>query len=204
VRIRETLELADQLLELLEAGVYFPLGSAKAHIADIWIIAATNVDLDAAVRERRFREDLYYRLCVAQIHLPNLASRPEDIAPLAQHFCASACRRRRLPDLQLSEGLLRALEQRRWAGNVRELKHRIEAACIRCGLDGKVNVELTHMSPASSLHEPAHEIDLNRGFQEATRQFQSLLVRRVLDAEAGNVSSAARRLSVSRARTCTP
>jgi Nif-specific regulatory protein len=80
-----------KLLQVLQSKEYFPLGSPKPRRADVRIIAATNTDLEAAVAQRRFREDLYYRLHGVPIRVPSLAERREDIADLAVHFCARAC-----------------------------------------------------------------------------------------------------------------
>lgn len=188
-----------KLLQLLESGVYFPLGSARAQHADVRLVAATNVDLTAAVRERRLRSDLYYRLRVAQIHLPSLKQRREDVALLATHFCRGACQRHGLPDLRLAPALLRSLERLPWPGNARELAHLIEAACIRCAQDGDATVEATHairLEPGVEGDDPVLEDRL--GLREATRRFQVRMVNEALRIEGGRVSAAARRLRVSR------
>lgn len=193
-----------KLLQLLESGVYYPLGASQACRADVRLIAATNLDLTTAVRERRFREDLYYRLCVAVIEVPSLRSRRTDVVPLAEHFRRSACERHGLHDLTLSQALLVALERRDWPGNARQLAHRVEVACIRAALEAESTVEVRHMfcDPEEfeqELREPFDGAGLPAvGLREATRQFQSRLIRQALDAEQGRVAAAARRLGVSR------
>jgi len=86
------------------------------------VISATNADLPAMIRDGRFREDLYYRLNVIQIHLPPLAERPADIVPLAEHFLP--------PGKQLSAQAHAALRAHAWPGNVRELKNSLQRAAL--------------------------------------------------------------------------
>ena len=78
------------LLQLLQSRSYFPLGSATPRTSNVRILAATNINLAAAVTERRFREDLYYRLNVFPLRVPSLVERPADIPLLAEHFCKLA------------------------------------------------------------------------------------------------------------------
>src|SRR2546428_535273 len=120
-----------KLLHLLQAKEYYPLGGTKPLRANVRVIAATNTDLQHAVGERRFRDDLFYRLQVLPIRVPSLAERREDIPLLAAHFCAQACQRHDLPRLALSPNALRAAESAAWPGNVRQLEHAVEAAVIR-------------------------------------------------------------------------
>src|SRR6185369_11883321 len=99
-----------KLLQLLQSKEYFPLGAARAERADVRVIAATNIDLKQAAAERRFREDLFFRLQVLPIRMPSLAERREDIAELAAYFCAVACERHHLRHLELSSSARRAAE----------------------------------------------------------------------------------------------
>ena len=78
-----------KLLQLLQSKQYFPLGASETRTADVRVIAATNTDLEAAVKRGRFREDLFYRLQVLPVRVPGLAERRDDIPELAHHFCAS-------------------------------------------------------------------------------------------------------------------
>jgi Nif-specific regulatory protein len=126
-----------KLLHLLHAREYFPLGAPRAVRADIRLIAATNVDLDAAVAEKRFREDLYFRLRVLPIRVPTLAERKEDLADLSVYLLGTACRRHSLPAFSLSPGAVRAVEASPWPGNVRELAHALEAAANPRGRRGR-------------------------------------------------------------------
>jgi transcriptional regulator with GAF, ATPase, and Fis domain len=119
-----------RLLRILQDGTFERVGGHTSLTAHVRVIAATHRDLLAMVRDGRFREDLWYRICVFPIHLPALRERPDDIAPLATHFALKACRRLGLPPVLPTPedlGLLRAYP---WPGNVRELNAVIERAAI--------------------------------------------------------------------------
>ena len=111
-----------KLLRVLETGKFSRLGSNRERQVSVRVISATNADLPAMIRDGRFREDLYYRLNVIQIHLPPLAERPADIVPLAEHFLP--------PGKQLSAQAHAALRAHAWPGNVRELKNSLQRAAL--------------------------------------------------------------------------
>ncbi len=182
-----------KLLQLLQSKEYYPLGSSKAVRADVRLIAASNVDLATAVRERRFRDDLFYRLQVVPLRVPALAERREDVPELAAYFAASACDRHHLARVPLSAGAVRALQAAEWPGNVRQLEHTVEAAVIRAAGEGARQVERPHLFPASPDAPTAAPT-----FQEATRRFQAGLLRDTLEASGWNVVEAARRLDLAR------
>jgi PAS domain S-box-containing protein len=124
------LELQGKLLRVLQEGLYERVGESHARRADVRILAATNRDLLTASQDGDFRQDLYYRLSVFPIEIPPLRERPEDIAPLAEHFVRQACERLNVPLLELPAGQLHALQNYSWPGNVRELQNVIERAVI--------------------------------------------------------------------------
>ena len=106
------------------------LGGMQEIQVDVRIIAATNVDLRQAVRDGRFREDLFYRLNVITVDLPPLRARREDIPPLVQHFLEYYCNENGMPPRKLSPDALRALMDYDWPGNVRELENSIERGVV--------------------------------------------------------------------------
>src|SRR5262245_52087466 len=110
-----------KLLKVLEDGAVRRLGSTRSEPADVAIVAATSEDLLEAVRERRFREDLYHRLAVVTVRLPALAARGSDILLLAEHFLARACADYGLRPKALTPEARSALLAYGWPGNVREL-----------------------------------------------------------------------------------
>jgi Nif-specific regulatory protein len=201
-----------KLLQLLQSRQYYPLGSPRPLRADIRIIAATNQDLDAAVRNGQFREDLYYRLSVLPIRVPSLSERREDVPLLAQHFCATACEKHRLPRVELSDELLRALRTTEWPGNVRQLAHLVEAAAIRCAGSGLEQIERAAVFPpvapsaragAALSGGTAPAAGEQMTFQEATRRFQADLLRRTFDDTGWNILEASRRLELTRSHVYT-
>jgi Nif-specific regulatory protein len=184
-----------KLLHLLQAKEYYPLGGTKPQRANVRVIAATNIDLRQAVAERRFREDLLYRLQVLPIRVPSLAERREDIPLLAAFFCAEACARHGLPRLELSPNALRAAGSAEWPGNVRQLENAVEAAVIRAAGEHAKQVERAHLFPGSPT-APQPEEGLT--FQEATRRFQLGFLQDTLEAQGWNVVETARRLDLAR------
>ncbi len=183
-----------KLLQLLQSKTYYPLGASSPVIADVRIVAATNTDLDRAVAEGRFREDLLYRLNVLTIRMPDLAERTDDLRPLATHFAETAVKRHGLPQLALSEGALMAIEAHEWPGNVRQLENAIEAATVRATSRSMKVIEAHHLFPEMD----ASESEVLLTFQEATRRFQREYLRSALNASDWNVSQAARALDLAR------
>ena len=159
------------------------------------VVAATNADLSEAVREKRFREDLFYRLNVFPIRLPSMTERREDIQHLAAHFCGSTCEANGFPALELSAGALLALENADWPGNVRELLHTVEAGVIRARGESSPLVERKHLFP----NLPADGSPASLSFHGATREFQRRLVSETLDRHSWNVTATARALELTRA-----
>jgi DNA-binding NtrC family response regulator len=129
------LSLQPKLLRFLEQKELQRLGSAEVVRVDARVISATNAHLLTLVREGKFREDLYYRLCAFPIEIPPLRARPEDIAPLTAHFLAKFAAP--LPAPEFSAAALQLLKTQSWAGNIRELQNVIERALILSG-DGAV------------------------------------------------------------------
>lgn len=185
-----------KLLQLLQSKQYYPLGSCKALTADVRVIAATNSDLRVAVAERRFREDLLYRLQVLPVRVPTLAERRSDIPALATHFCEVARERHKLPHVTLSHSALHTLEQMEWPGNIRQLGNAVEVAAIRAGGEGALSIERRHLFP----HEEEPQAEPTRPtFQEATRRFQVQFLRQVLEEYRWNIAETAKQLELSRA-----
>jgi Nif-specific regulatory protein len=186
-----------KLLQFLHTKEYYPLGASTPLRADVRIVAATNTDLEDAVREKRFRSDLLFRLRVLEIRMPSLSERREDVAPLAQFFCERAQRSHGLPRLEVSGGALRAIEAAEWRGNVRELANALEAAAIRAASERASMVEVNHVFRDGMAGANGGRETLT--FQEETRRFQADLLARALDGADWNVAAAARSLDLTRA-----
>jgi len=202
-----------KLLQFLQTKQYFVLGDSQPKKADVRIIAATNVDLIEAVRERRFREDLLFRLNVVSIRMPSLSERRADLPLLARYFCDKAIETHELARVELSPSALRAIEAAEWRGNVRQLAHAIEAAAIRSSGQGFTQLQPSHVfrsgsEQASSLPEGQLWVrdaaDAAPGtFQEETRRFQRDLLARALKTADWNVAAAAQRLDLTRGHVYT-
>jgi NtrC-family two-component system response regulator AlgB len=132
--------LQPKLLRFLQDKEYEKVGDYTTRKADVRIIAATNRDLDKAVKEGRFREDLFYRLNVIQIEIPPLRERPEDIAALAERLLAFFGRARHHLFLGFTPEALQTLKRYHWPGNIRELRNVVERAAILCQAD-RVGIE---------------------------------------------------------------
>jgi Nif-specific regulatory protein len=183
-----------KLLQLLQSKTYHPLGSPKPVLADVRIIAATNADLEDMVREKRFREDLYYRLSVLPIRMPDLRERADDIRLLAQHFCQIFSADSELR-VSLSDSGLRALELAEWPGNIRQLANAVQAGVIRAQSEGATIVAPRHLLPQSA---DAQRGDGERSFHDAVREYQKELLLGALTKNDWNVSEAARSLDLAR------
>ena len=185
-----------KLLRVLEQKVVTRVGGSKPISLNVRVIAATNSNLIEAVREKRFREDLYYRLSVVTQLLPPLRDRPEDILQLAEYFLKKFSIDANRPGLQLSDDARRRLQCHSWPGNVRELKNLMERVAFLSPTDCVEADEIAFiLSPEekSSL-EPSQDV----GLTEATQQFQQDFIQRAIKRVGGNMSEAARLLGLHR------
>lgn len=183
-----------KLLQLLQSGKYYPLGAADPVTANVRIMSATNVELGDAVSERRFREDLFYRLHVMPIRMPSLAERREDIDLLLGHFLGQAVTRHQLTPMSVSAAAQLACREATWPGNLRQLGNAVEAAVIRAHGERCLQLEAHHMFPERAAEETSGSV----GFQEATRSFQRRLLIETLQTYDWNVAAAGRALELTR------
>ena len=193
--------LQSKLLKLLEEKVIRRLGSVREQSVDVRIVAATHRPLEELVREGRFRADLYYRLCVVQLHLPALRERGSDILMLARHFLRSHAVRYGKPVPTLTGAAEAALLRHPWPGNVRELRNALEQAVL-LGV-GEV-IDAQHLALSNSHSARATEPE-QRPAAQAPASPPTTLVEveraalvQALDRTGWNVSRAARLLGVTR------
>jgi two-component system response regulator GlrR len=181
-----------KLLRFLQEKEFRPLGSSRVQKADVRILAATNGDLEEAVRAGRLRQDLFYRLNVLPLRLPPLRERREDIPRLARHFLRKHTARERRP-AEISGRALQALVDHGWPGNVRELEHVMERAVVLSQDEGLICERHVVLPRAAGRREP---VDAGESFQEAkaraVAEFEAAYVRDLLLAHRGNISHAAR------------
>ena len=184
-----SLKVQANLLRVLETGEIQRVGSSVVRRCDVRILSATNAELDEAVRERRFREDLLYRLNTVEIKLPPLRDRGDDIPLLAAHFLKRHSTRYRRAPMTFSAGALLALTGHPWPGNVRELRQTVERAVLLSrGLE--IGVEDLGLRLAGGTRPPLEERTL--------AEVERFLIERALDRYDGNVSRAAKKLGLSR------
>lgn len=179
-----------KLLRFLETGEFERVGSSQTRESNARIIAATNANLEASVKDGSFRQDLYYRLATVPVTLPPLRERREDIVPLAESFLQRFAIRYKKKGLRLSESFCQTLIHQAWPGNARELSHAIERAVI-LGSDG-------HLAEGSLDPLSTREVRLALD-DMSLEEVERYLVERALRQVDGNVTEAALRLGMSRA-----
>lgn len=202
-----SLELQAKLLKAIERRQVRRVGSLRERKINVRIIAATNRNLEAAVKAGAFRPDLYYRLKVLTVELPTLRERGEDVILLADHYLKQLTHKYSLPARRFTEAAIQALKTYRWPGNVRELVHLVERALLVCDGDeiGPAALGLDMPTPGGEsrrrtppadadgplpIQLPEQGVDL----EEVERQ----LIRQALDLTDGNVTEAARKLNIGR------
>jgi two-component system response regulator AtoC len=191
-----TAPLQVKLLRVLQERVVRRLGGTGERPVDVRVLAATSRDLVEEVRGARFRDDLFYRINVVQIHLPPLRARPEDIPPLAAHFLGRHAERLGIAAQPLPANLLPVLASYSWPGNVRELENVIERALVLSG--GHVTVD--HLPPHVRTGKHPFEIKDDDGDLSVKRRLPALertLIARALERSQGNRTRAADLLELS-------
>ncbi len=208
-----------KLLRVLQSGEVRPIGSNEPVFVDVRVVAATHVDLEAAMKDGRFRQDLYWRLNVIRIDLPALRERAEDIPLLAQSFLERAAAQFDKTVSTIAPEALNCLVAHEWAGNVRELENVIERAVVltrsdTIGLEqlpervrGRAAVDgppVETKSAAANGHgggmemSPLLEMPFREAKDTAIRSFERLYVEGLLSETGGNISDAARRAGLDR------
>jgi two-component system, NtrC family, nitrogen regulation response regulator NtrX len=181
-----------KLLRVLQEGEFHRVGGEQPVQVSVRVVAATNRDLTEMIAQGKFREDLYYRLCVVPVRVPSLRERQQDIPAMAEYFLCEFCDRNNFRKRSFEAEVMSALQAYPWPGNARELRNVVERMAIlsageAIGLDA-VPSEIRHHkdnSPKSSV-------------QEARESAERDHIQRALDAANWNVSSAARALGMER------
>ncbi len=184
-------QLQAKLLRVLQEREIERVGGQRPIPVDVRVVAATHRDLESAIGEGRFREDLYYRLQVITIHLPPLRERPEDIPLLVRHFARQHGERLGLTTVGLDDIARQALLAYSWPGNVRQLSNAIERALVLG--DGEV-IRLEDL-PEEITDSGGDELEAG-DFQATLRATKKRLILDALEATSGNAAEAARRLGL--------
>ncbi|MCZ2073799.1 MAG: sigma-54 dependent transcriptional regulator [Bryobacterales bacterium] len=186
-----------KLLRVVQERTVERLGSERTFTVDVRIIAATNRDLEAAVRGNSFRQDLYYRLNVLSIWLPPLSKRREDIPELTWRLLKRLASQRKLPLSGIAPEAVQALCEREWPGNVRELEHTLERALV---LSRGAPITPEHLAPEmmEDAADPFGNVPLEEGMHTLVSQLERRLIERALSRAGGNRTRAAEILKINR------
>lgn len=195
-----------KLLRVLQEQEFQRVGSSETLKLDVRVVAASNVELEAAVAERRFRNDLYYRLNVVPIHLPPLRERREDIPLLVEHLLAKIHASDGGAPKTISEDALEFLTNLEWPGNIRQLEHALHMAVALSGHRDHLEIrdftgtrslrtaETEKLPAAPFMQIPEHGLDL----ESEVRRFELSLLNQALAACGGNKARAANLLRIKR------
>ena len=185
-------ELQAKLLRILETGEYIKIGDTKPTRVNVRVVAATNRNLPEEITAGRFREDLFYRLSVFQIHLPPLRERAGDVRILAKAFVKDFSVRLARPVTEITPAFLEALEQQPWKGNIRELRNVIERSLIVCEserldvADLPLDIQSTHYEQSDETTPGSFELSA----------MERRHIARVFEYTKGNKTEAARLLKI--------
>lgn len=195
-----SLGLQVKLLRVLQSREYSPIGDTRVLRADVRVVAATNMDLDKAVLEGRFRQDLYYRLNVIMLQVPELRARAGDIPQLAEHFMAVAREKTGREVREISRAALRLLCDHTWPGNVRELENTIERAVLLCTSERIEPADLpVRLRGLGSPGQDAPMLpDAGIDLRAAVESYENDLIRQALERTGWNKNRAAHLLKLNR------
>jgi two-component system NtrC family response regulator len=183
-----------KLLRVLQDQTFEALGDSVPRKVDVRVVSATNADLSQMVREKTFREDLFYRINLIRIHLPALRERKEDVPLLAQFFAGRQSAQNRLPAISFTPGAFDFLQTLPFPGNIRELKNLVERTIL---VSGKERIHTDDLRNQTTLPEtPPAAHNISRGM--TLNNMEAQIIRNAIEQHNGNLSKAARTLGISR------
>lgn len=191
-----------KVLRALEEGTIERVGGTKLISVDVRVIAATNKDIHAAVKNASFRDDLYHRLKVIPIHVPPLRERRDDIPILVRSFIKDVCARNGMAQKSITAEALRSLETRDWPGNIRELRNAVERMVI-LSPGTEIDPDLLEPSPAGAGGEFEDVLSKGGKFQEFKERAEAAFIKRQLDVHHWNISKTAEALDIQRSHLYT-
>jgi DNA-binding NtrC family response regulator len=191
------LETQAKLLRAIQEKEFQRVGGNQSIRVDVRLLAATNHDLEAAVAAGRFREDLYYRLRVVEIHIPPLHERREDIPLLVDYFLADAAERFKRPAKPLAPEALHACLTHRWKGNVRELRSAVEQALLLAAGPELTTMDLLGTENSNDAGEPALT-SFRDAKERAVQGFEREFLVQALRRHGGNITKAAEEVGMYR------
>lgn len=196
------LNMQAKLLRVLEDGIVTPVGSNKSVRVDVRIISATNHDLAKLVEERKFRQDLYFRIKGVSLSLPPLRMRPEDTEELFGYFLKKSCDETGVTITRITEPAMEALKSYPWPGNIRQLRNVVRTMVVMCDSDtldiGDIPFDIHHikrLNPGVSVPQAPEPVQVGQPGQSLD-QVEKEHIRRTLEATDGNRAEAARLLKI--------
>jgi transcriptional regulator with PAS, ATPase and Fis domain len=203
-----TPDLQPKLLRFLELGEIHPLGEPQPSRVDVRVVAATNKDLEALVRDGRFREDLYYRLNVIRLHIPPLRERREEIPRLVHYFLEKFAREHNKGRLRIADETLEYLVFYAWPGNVRELLNELRRMAALAEVDAVLMPEhlSTQISTSRRTRPPSERdllpielvVRLDQPLAAATEHLERAMIQHAMSLHEGRVEQVAQTLGLSR------
>ena len=188
------LAVQTRLLRVLQEGIVQPVGSDQSLSVDVRVVSATHQDLEHAINDKLFRQDLYFRIRGIELFVPPLRARQEDILFLANQFLG--------PMKRLSNEAVASLMQYAWPGNVRELKQRIESAAAMSESETlsafDIGLSSSNRATGKCEFEAYFDLPLTEARNQLVEDFERVAIERALELEQGNISAAARRLGMHR------
>ena len=195
------IDVQPKLLRFLEQGEVLPVGETRPQRVDVRVVAATNVDLEQRVADGKFREDLYYRLCVIRIHVPPLRERREEIPHLSTFFLRDASERLGKPGVRLAPETLDLFDAFPWPGNIRQLRNEVQRAVALTSANGLITPDtLSTAFAPSGLDAASFPRGKGRGttLAHAVEKLERELIAAALQRAGGNITQTARTLGLTR------
>ncbi|MFT4712603.1 MAG: Nif-specific regulatory protein [Candidatus Azotimanducaceae bacterium] len=200
-----SLEMQAKLLQFLNDGHYYPLGSTDICQADIRLICSTNTSLEAAIAEGDFRADLYHRVNTYPVQLRPLRERHDDIIQIALANCQNSIAKHKLPPMKLSAQALASIKSYKWPGNLRELSNTMQRACIEATIDESVVIEQHHLGistqPPKGERRTESQVPIENSvtdLKDVMQSFKRTFIEQKLEDNLWNVSKTAKSLGLSR------
>jgi transcriptional regulator with PAS, ATPase and Fis domain len=194
------IEMQSKLMRVLQENEIRPVGSNKTRTVDVRIITAASKPLEQALRDDNFREDLYYRLYVYPISVPNLADRQEDIPLLANYFLNKFASQQHKKAELFHSDVLQFMKVHSWAGNIRELENFVERLVTLASPESKVLAATLipeNIRKKMTKSKPTEDYTASKSLAESVSEFEAKIIRETLIANDWNQSRAARALKIS-------
>ncbi|MCM0605307.1 MAG: sigma-54-dependent Fis family transcriptional regulator [Xanthomonadaceae bacterium] len=194
-----SLTMQVKLLRVLQEGTLMSVGGVEQKRVDVRVIAATNKDLKEMIESGEFREDLYYRINVINVHVPALRDRKEDIPVLLDHFLVKACKEKNIKLKSFAKRAYEKIFDFSWPGNVRELENEVERLVVLSGDDEKIPAELLSQRIRDFGSQKVQGVRISGKLKDSLEELEKTMIREGLRRTKWNKSRLAKELGISRA-----